>query len=34
MHALTASTLADVFRIDAFRSERDGAPVIVPWTAA
>jgi iron complex transport system ATP-binding protein len=34
MHALTSSTLADVFRVDAFRSERDGAPVIVPWTAA
>jgi hypothetical protein len=26
--------LADVFRIEAFRGERDGAPVIVPWASA
>jgi iron complex transport system ATP-binding protein len=34
MRALASKTLADVFRVDAFRSERDGAPVIVPWSAA
>jgi iron complex transport system ATP-binding protein len=33
-NALSPAVLADVFRIDAFRSERDGTPVIVPWTVS
>jgi iron complex transport system ATP-binding protein len=32
--ALTPKVLAEVFRVDAFRGERDGLPVIVPWSAA
>jgi iron complex transport system ATP-binding protein len=32
--ALNSAVLADVFRIEAFRAERDGVPVIVPWSAA
>jgi iron complex transport system ATP-binding protein len=32
--ALAPAVLAEVFRIDAFRGERDGAPVIVPWASA
>jgi iron complex transport system ATP-binding protein len=32
--ALAPSILAEVFRIDAFRGEREGAPVIVPWASA
>jgi iron complex transport system ATP-binding protein len=32
--ALTPAVLADIFRIEAFRAERDGVPVIVPWSAA
>jgi len=31
--ALAAAVLAEVFRVDAFRAERDGEPVIVPWSA-
>ena len=27
-------TWAEVFRIEAFRGERDGLPVIVPWSVA
>jgi len=30
---LTQTLLAEVFRVDAFRAERDGTPVIVPWSA-
>jgi len=29
--AFAPAVLADVFRVDAFRAERDGFPVIVPW---
>jgi iron complex transport system ATP-binding protein len=29
--ALTPVVLAEAFRIEAFRAERDGVPVIVPW---
>jgi iron complex transport system ATP-binding protein len=29
--ALAPAVLADVFRVEAFRAERDGKPVIVPW---
>jgi iron complex transport system ATP-binding protein len=32
--ALAPGVLAEVFRIAAFRAERDGAPVIVPWASA
>jgi iron complex transport system ATP-binding protein len=32
--ALTPAVLADVFRVEAFRGERDGVPVIVPWSLA
>ncbi len=32
--ALTPAVLAGVFRIEAFRGERDGVPVIVPWSPA
>jgi iron complex transport system ATP-binding protein len=31
--ALGPNVLADVFRVGAFRAERDGEPVIVPWEA-
>lgn len=30
---LTEAVLADVFRIKAFRGEKDGAPIVVPWAA-
>ena len=29
--ALSSATLADVFRVGAFRAEHEGKPVIVPW---
>jgi iron complex transport system ATP-binding protein len=32
--ALSADVLRDIFKIDAFRAERDGQAVLVPWTAA
>jgi iron complex transport system ATP-binding protein len=32
--ALAPAVLADVFRVDAFRGERDGKPVIVPWATS
>ena len=31
--ALSPAVLTDVFRVDAFRSERDGIPVVVPWAS-
>ncbi len=31
--ALSQSVLAEVFRVGAFRGERDGQPVIVPWAS-
>ncbi len=33
-NALAPAVLADVFRVDAFRGERDGKPVIVPWATS
>lgn len=33
LQALSAEVLAEIFRVQAFRAERDGKAVIVPWLA-